>query len=208
MGDQVDASKPQLVHSNRVIRIADLTVVTAPVLFGLVLVGGALLVWSGVLPDYKGPSRQALGPDLGSAIVAGATMVLAGLTGLLALFTWESVFTGRQEVIVAEKAVKAAQDQAKFAEESLVVSWRPLLAEVPAGRPALESWRSIEIHPGYEKEFFFPIGFMNHGRGPAFVTNAFSYPRNAERASLADNPHDRSGGHRSRIDVRPLRSSE
>jgi hypothetical protein len=171
-------------------RVVGFIVVVFTALVGLSLIVGPVLIWSGRLPDYVGPDGKSLATtDLASAAVAGATMLLAAVTGTLALFTWEGLATAQREVLNTERALNAAQDQveqsrrqvdatneqARIAQETLVAGWRPLLVEVPVGAglgEQAERYARVMIQVAFGQEFRFEVGFANFGRGPAFVTSA------------------------------------
>jgi hypothetical protein len=152
-------------------------------LLGTGLVVSSVLVWLGYLPDYTGPDGHPLGSaDLASGAVAGATMVLASITGTLALFTWESVVVGQREIKDTEAALaaarataKASSDQARIAEETLLAGWRPLLTEPLETRLSASdqelAWVDLIPYPA-GGPYTVEIGFLNTGRGPAFVTKA------------------------------------
>src|SRR6266566_7260307 len=113
-------------------RLIALVLVVGVTLGGLALLIGALLVWFGFVPEVIGSDGKTLSSaDLAGVVVAGATMLLAAGTGVLALFTWESVLTGQQEVVMTEKALRAAQDQLALGERQFEATRRQM-------RPHLE----------------------------------------------------------------------
>src|SRR6202022_129624 len=82
------------------------------------LVGAALMVvavatavgWlPAVEPLVNGPSAG----NVATFTVAGATLLLADFTALLAWFTWESIGATRREAKIAEDALAAAKRQAE-----------------------------------------------------------------------------------------------
>jgi hypothetical protein len=57
--------------------------------------------------------------NIATFTVAGATLILADFTALLAWFTWESIRATRREANIAEQALAAARRHADIADESL-----------------------------------------------------------------------------------------
>jgi hypothetical protein len=154
------------------------------------LIGAALLLLAAVMafgwlpgvrrPDY---SHGVSAGDLASLAVAGATLLLADFTAILAWLTRRSLAATRREAEIAESALAASNKQATVAEDSLaaarelakttqdlvtatnevariaqaqlVASWRPMLVD--------PSERGVEIGPSMI------VTFVNIGPGPAFV---------------------------------------
>lgn len=160
------------------------TRLVVPLFVAAGVLGAALLALAGLMavgwmpgvrqPDYGHVSAG----DLGSLAVAGATLLLADFTAILARLTGRSLAATQREATIAEAALAAAtkqaaltadlvtatNDQARIAREQLVASWRPLL--VFAERPGTDL---PEIRPTRDQPFSFFITFVNIGSGPAFV---------------------------------------
>jgi len=162
---------------------------------GAALIVGAIAGALGWIPAVQPLVSGSSAGNAATFTVAGATLLLADFTALLAWFTWESIGATRREAKIAEdalaaakrqaetadKSLKAVEQQAKIAErqveatnrqaqvaqDQLTASWRPLLVE-----PRLAT-DPFEIRPILEKEFDFQVQFVNIGRGPAFVRKAF-----------------------------------
>lgn len=177
-------------------RFAPLVYVCAAIvlLFGVGFIGAAIGGAAGWAPTKAFVSGVEAG-NVATFTVAGATLILADFTALLAWFTWESIRATRREAKIAEQALaaarrhadiadeslKAVQDQAKIAErqvaatnkqadvaqDQLTASWRPLLVE-PRVPDAL-----VEVKPTLERAFGLSVRFLNIGKGPAFIRKAF-----------------------------------
>ncbi len=108
----------------------------------LAITSGALLflltyaLARGWVPDIPAPSfREGVTlADLGSLVVAAATVLLAGFTALLALVTSRSIAATRREAGIAEAALAIAKRDADISEQALEASWRPRLVDVPWGQ--------------------------------------------------------------------------
>lgn len=162
---------------------------------GAALIVGALAAATGWLPVAKPLVSSPSAGNVATFTVAGATLLLADFTALLAWFTWQSIAATRREARIAEAALVAAnrqaeaadmslnaiQEQAKIAErqveatnrqaqiaqDQLAASWRPLVVEPRMTAPP------VEIHPALDQSFGVQVQFVNIGRGPAFVRKAF-----------------------------------
>lgn len=144
------------------------------------VIGLALMAWAVV--GFTSNASSVKASDYASMAVAGATLLLAAITGTLALFTWETLASARQEMKDTAEALKVAQDQARasseqarLAEETLLAGWRPLLTEPLAATmlsPRAQQYTRVTIVPHRDQNFAFDIGLVNSGRGPAIVTNA------------------------------------
>src|SRR5260370_16640830 len=77
------------------------------------LTGWSLLALLGTAPAPSPGGHALASSDLASMAVAGATLLLATVTGLFAVFTRRRLDQGRRELLLAEKAVRSAQEQAK-----------------------------------------------------------------------------------------------
>jgi hypothetical protein len=130
--------------------------------------------------------------DLASLAVAGATLLLADFTAILAWLTRSSIKATQREAEIAEAAlvasnrqakiasdalaaahqqakiadrqVEATNKQAQIAQDQLSASWRPILTET-----SLLTSPGVTISPSLDKTFGVRVPFMNIGRGPAFV---------------------------------------
>jgi hypothetical protein len=123
-------------------------------------------------PDYGNVSAG----DVGSLAVAGATLLLADFTAVLAWLTRRSLAATRWEAEIAEAALQAsnrqaataegalaaAQEQARIASDTLrelrqsrELEWRPILvrATIESGVSSGKAYRQVELR--------------NIGRGPA-----------------------------------------
>ena len=131
--------------------------------------------------------------DITGVVAAGATILLADFTGLLAWVTRRSIDATQREADIAtaalaasnrqaeiaEKALKAAQnqaeiaerqvkatnDQARIAQEQLAASTRPILAEQRQAE-------FIDVTPDLNQQYGFAVRMVNIGTGPAFVKKA------------------------------------
>ena len=179
-------------------------VVVAGFIVGAV-VGAALIILAvltaiGWVPGVRHPDYGVIAPgDVASLAVAGATLLLADFTAMLAWLTRRSLAATRREAEIAEAALEASNKQAATAEKALgaareqatiserlveatnkqtaiaqaqlVASWRPILADPLVVGPGKvpDSIRSIEIRPTLDKPFDIKIALVNIGVGPAFV---------------------------------------
>jgi hypothetical protein len=148
---------------------------------GVALVVAAIAGGVGWLPAVKPLVKDTSAGNVATFTVAGATLLLADFTALLAWFTWQSITATRREAKIAEDSLIAIQKQAKIAERQvtatnaqtdvaraqLTASWRPILVERGMEAP------SIDIHPSLEEAFTFETDWVNIGRGPAFIRKAF-----------------------------------
>jgi hypothetical protein len=103
-------------------------------------------------------------------VVAGATLLLADFTAVLASLTARSLAATQREATIADRALAEATNQAaatndlaRIAREQLAASTRPLLLRDP------KSADLIEIRSLPDKPFGFMVTFVNMGPGPAFV---------------------------------------
>lgn len=159
---------------------------------GVALVVAAIAGGVGCLPAVKPLVKDTSAGNVATFTVAGATLLLADFTALLAWFTWQSITATRREAKIAEDSLIAIQKQAKIAERQvtatnaqtdvaraqLTASWRPILVERGMEAP------SIDIHPSLEEAFTFETDWVNIGRGPAFIRKASSpsWPEGARRS--------------------------
>ena len=164
-------------------------------LFSLALLVGAAAAAAGLVPGIatQGFARLSTA-DIASLIAAGATLLLADFTALLAWFTRRSIAATQREADIAhqalaasnrhadiadetlkavqaqaqiaERQVDATNAQARIAQEQLAASWRPLLAEP---RPR----EGFDVPGSTDQAFRFSVRFVNIGAGPAFVAKAF-----------------------------------
>ena len=80
------------------------------------LFASAVLAARGQLPGIP-PTDYSHGfstGDLAGLAVAGGTVLLADTTALLAWLTWRSIAETRREAEIAERALAAAQEQARI----------------------------------------------------------------------------------------------
>jgi hypothetical protein len=160
------------------------------VLVAAALLGAALLLLAAVIavgwfpgvgrPDY---AHGISAGDLASLAVAGATLLLADFTAILARLTGRSLAATRREAKIAEDALAAANkqaaltadlvaatnEQARIAREQLALTWRPLLADPWGTADPQRGLDDIEIRPTLDQPFAFVVTFANIGAGPAFV---------------------------------------
>ena len=157
----------------------------------------------GWIPDIPAPSfRDGVTlADLGSLVVAGATVVLAGFTALLALMTSRSIAATRREAGIAESALAIAKRDADISELALEASWRPRLVDVPYGQYRVpdamgqsDLARVIVARLPGPPATRVEIPLRNIGTGPAFIQGA---------ALSVDSEADLSGGSISRTIVAP-----
>lgn len=163
-----------------------------------VIAGGLLITaaWLATRADYS----QPLAGDVASLAVAGATLLLADFTALLAWFTRGSIAAALREAVATEKALALTIEQAALAREALEEtrnqaemsrkqaaatdrqaeiagqtlegSWRPILASPPAN-PLAESRHDDERFTWLTEVgdvLRFSVTLRNIGRGPAFIT--------------------------------------
>lgn len=157
------------------------------------LTGWSLLSLLGVTPAPS-PGSRALAPsELASFAVAGATLLLATVTVLLAVFTRRSLDQGRRELQLAELALSTAQDQVKkqaeqvtateaqadVARQTLEASFRPTLVDVPLGpatrySPAAGQVLAAEIVVAKDQQgtVTVEVPLRNIGAGPAVIAKA------------------------------------
>ena len=138
--------------------------------------------------------------------VAGATLLLADFTALLAWFTWESIRATRREAKiaedaltaanrqadVAEKGLQAAQDQAKIAEQQVAATNKQAEIAERSIRELIRTreldWRPVLIRSDVgalssaQGIAFRQVTIHNAGRGPAM--NLF-YVREDKTANSA-----------------------
>src|SRR5438105_8037834 len=77
-----------------------------------VLTGWSVLSLLGMVPPPARNGRNLAQSDLASIAVASATLLLATVTVLLALFTRRSLDLGRAELALAEASLQAIREQA------------------------------------------------------------------------------------------------
>ena len=144
--------------------------------------------------------------NIATFTVAGATLILADFTALLAWFTWESIRATRREANIAEQALAAARRHADIADESLKGSSGCSLGSrchpAPNRRPVLhrgffsqlrEEWLerysalcSVFPGPGLAER---PAGTGSPGGSHRFCRdrgNGWRVPSYSRRAPLSD----------------------
>ena len=167
------AAQPARKRQSRLKYVLIAVFVLAALVSIALIVVPILLLYKIPVPDTPALASNTglTSTDVISLVVVGATLLLALLTGSLALFTRLAVLTGREEARVANDAVELSREQNAIARESLEASWRPVLVDVPLGKyftgtsdPAV-----IQVAPPSTAPLSGSVPFRNVGSGPAIV---------------------------------------
>jgi hypothetical protein len=163
----------------------------AGVAVGAVMLAFPWLVLFGLVPLIPRPKAEFSVADLGSIEVAGATLLLAVFTAVLAWFTRQSISETRTEAAIADAALQAARDQAAasaqqaaMAERSFEAAWKPLLVDVPWGlSKRTEEFADVDDAEIWlanadadlddpNEDLQITVALRNIGGGPAFINTA------------------------------------